>query len=302
LRAAAEGELRRRMVWSGVRLELTDKARAPWWMMIGGDEMAIRALDAVLGKPGWSAEVPRMMAGIAARQWHGHWDTTPANAWGTLLARRFAAAFPASAVAGVTHVALGGHSANVSWPRHDSAPVNLPLVAAPMQLAQTGGQGAATGPWATISVHAAVPLTAPFNAGYRLTRTVTVISARQPGKLSQGDVIRVRLTIDPDAARTWVVIADPLPPGATVMSSLGQSALLQKGEQSGGAWPAWTESTKDSWRAYFDWLPRGTTTLEYTLRLNSAGRFTLPPLRAEAMYAPSIHGALPIAPVTIWGR
>ena len=298
LRAAAEGELRRRLVYEGTRLDLADASRAPWWMMVGTDEMAIKALDAVLGKPGWSAEVPRMMVGVAARQWHGHWDTTPANALGVLVTRRFAAAYPASAILGTTSVGLGGKSYTVSWPRKgDQPPPHLPLVNGPLTLAQSGGAG----PWATVTVSAAVPLKQPLMAGYRLARSVTVVSARQKGRLSQGDVIRVRLTITATAERNWVVVADPLPPGATVQSNLGgQSAILQQGEESEGAWPAYTESDHGTWRGYYDWLPRGITVIEYTVRLNSAGSFTLPPARVEAMYAPSIRAQLPIAPMTIW--
>jgi len=300
LRAAAAGELRRRLVWSGTRLDLVDRTRAPWWMMVSADDMAIHALDAVIGRPDWAAEVPRMMAGVAARQMRGAWDTTPANAWGTLVTRRFAAAWPVSAIAGTTHVTLAGHAADVAWPRRgDTAPLRLPLAAGPLTLTQTGGQG----PWATVSIRAAVPLKTPLFAGYRLTRSVSVVSAHQPGRWTQGDVARVHLEIDADAGRTWVALSDPLPPGAVVMSNLGgQSQMLQQGNQSAGAWPAWVEGGRDAWRAYFDWLPQGHSVVEYTVRLNSAGQFTLPPARVEAMYAPAIHAALPIAPVTVWSR
>ena len=301
LRAAAAGELRRRLVWAGTRLDLADKDRAPWWMMVSADDMAIHALDAVIGRPDWAAEVPRMMAGVAARQLHGAWDTTPANAWGTIVSHRFATAYPPGAIAGTTHVALAGHAADVSWPRHgDSAPLRLPLAAGSMTLAQTGGSG----PWATVSVHAAVRLTSPLFAGYRLTRTVSVVSARQPGRLSQGDVLRVRLEIDADAGRTWVALGDPLPPGAVVMSSLGgQSQLLQQGTgRNDTIAPAWVEGTRATWRAYFDWLPQGHSVVEYTVRLNSAGQFTLPPSHIEAMYAPAIQASLPNAPVTVTSR
>ena len=299
-RAAAAGELRRRLVWAGTRLDLTDRNNAPWWMMVSTDDMAIHALDAVIGRPDWAAEVPRMMVGVAARQVHGHWDTTPANAWGVLVSRRFAAAYPASAITGTTHIALNGHSADVTWPRHgDATPLRLPLAAGPLTLAQSGGQG----PWATVSIRAAVPLKTPLFAGYRLSRSVSVVSARQPGRWSQGDVLRVHLEIDTDAGRTWVALSDPLPPGAVVMSNLGgQSQMLQQGSKADGAWPAWVEGGRDAWRAYFDWLPQGHTVIEYTVRLNSAGQFTLPPARVEAMYAPAIHAALPIAPVTVWSR
>ena len=313
MRAAAEGELRKRLVYEGTRLDLSDSANAPWWMMTGADEMAIKALDAVIGKPGWSAEIPKMMVGVAARQMRGHWDTTPANAWGVLVASRFAKAYPASAIAGTTQIALGSASSSVAWPRASTAlaPIQLPLVDAPLKLSQAGGAG----PWATVAVHAAVPLKEPLMAGYRLKREVAVISAKQPGKLSQGDVLRVRLTIQSSAERNWVVLADPLPPGASVMSGLGgQSQMLDaakadfasdaatSGSDGYSGWPSYTESRQGSWRAYFEWLPRGTTVVEYTVRINTAGQFALPPARVEAMYAPSIRAQLPIAPVTVWAN
>ncbi len=297
-RAAAQGELRRRLVYEGTRLDLADRDNAPWWMMTSADEMAILALDAVIGKPGWSAEAPRMMVGVAARQQQGHWDTTPANAWGVIVSRRFNAAFPASAVAGTTHVSLGGGAFDVRWPRNVGAvPVHLPLVAGPMAMTQSGGAG----PWATVTVHAAVPLTAPLMQGYRLSREVLVVSAREAGKLSQGDVIRVRLTIEASAERNWVVLSDPLPPGAVVMSSLGgQSSILKAGEKSEGVTPSYSENGREAWRAYYEWFPRGKSVIEYTLRLNSAGRFSMPPARVEAMYAPAIRAQVPVSPVTVW--
>ncbi|RVU05944.1 alpha-2-macroglobulin [Novosphingobium umbonatum] len=302
LRAAAEGELRRRLVWAGTRLDLADAARAPWWMMVSGDEMAALALDAVMGKADWAQEVPRMMTGFAARQMRGHWDSTPANAWGAVVRRRFAMAYPASAVAGTTRVALAGKTVTMAWPAASNAePLRLPLAKGALTLGHTGGAA----PWAVVSVHAAVPVTQPLSVGYRLSRQVTVVSARDPAHLSQGDVLRIRLTIEAQADRNWVVLADPLPPGASVMSGLGgQSQILRKeeGTQTSGAWPSYTENGRDSWRAYFAWLPRGKTSVDYTVRLNAAGRFTLPAARVEAMYAPDIQAQLPIAPMVIAGR
>jgi len=46
-------------------------------------------------------------------------------------------------------------------------------------------------------------------------------------------------------------------------------------------------------------LPRGKHVVEYTVRLNNPGRFTLPPTRVEAMYAPESFGEAPNAPVEI---
>src|SRR3546814_13151220 len=73
------------------------------------------------------------------------------------------------------------------------------------------------------------------------------------------------------------------------------------GGQAGGdgAQPSYVERGKDSWRGYFGWMPAGTHAVEYVVRLNGSGRFTLPPTRVEAMYSPAIRGQWPTAPVTV---
>ena len=40
-------------------------------------------------------------------------------------------------------------------------------------------------------------------------------------------------------------------------------------------------------------LPKGRFSIEYTVRLNNAGNFALPPTRIEAMYAPDVFGEIP---------
>ena len=62
------------------------------------DEAAIKAVLATLGRPGWQDENARMMVGVAMRQQRGAWDTTTSNAWGTILARKFAGLYPAEAI------------------------------------------------------------------------------------------------------------------------------------------------------------------------------------------------------------
>jgi uncharacterized protein YfaS (alpha-2-macroglobulin family) len=109
-------------------------------------------------------------------------------------------------------------------------------------------------------------------------------------------VLRVTLSVEATAERNWVAISDPVPAGATVIGDLGgQSQLLQQaGAPDGeGGGPSYVERGRDTWRAYFAWLPKGTTTLSYTLRLNGAGRFQMPPSRVEAMYSPAIRAAVP---------
>jgi uncharacterized protein YfaS (alpha-2-macroglobulin family) len=72
------------------------------------------------------------------------------------------------------------------------------------------------------------------------------------------------------------------------------SALLTSGEKREG-WvsPIYEERRFDAFRAYYDYVPKGKWSVEYTLRLNNPGRFALPPTRVEALYAPEVHGDWP---------
>ncbi len=291
LRSTAEATLRKRLVFEGTRIDLTDAGTAPWWMMVSGDEMVLKALGAVLGRPGWDNEGPKMMVGVALRQRRGSWDTTPANAWGTIVARRFATLYPASAVTGTTTVSLGGVSRTQGWPMAaTAAALRLPAVAGPLTLAQSGGAG----PWANVSVSAAVPLVQPLFAGYRMTKTTEMVSQKAKGRLTRGDVMKVTITVDATADRNWVVVSDPVPPGATIVGSLGgQSSILGNLTGGEGIQPSYVERGRDAWRGYFQWVSRGRFTVSYVVRLNGVGRFGLPPTRVEAMYSPEIRAALP---------
>jgi alpha-2-macroglobulin len=299
LKASAEQVLRSRIVYEGSRFDLTDKANASWWLMSSADEGAIKATLAALGRPGWQDDAPRMMIGVSLRQRRGHWDTTTANAWGSVAARKFAALYPAEAITGTTTLSLAGRTQTKAWPLSVElrrATFALPSTQTPLTLRQSGGAG----PWASMQVKAAVPLTQPLSAGYRMERKFEVVQARNRGRLTRGDVVRVTLTVNATAERNWVVVSDPVPPGATILGGLGgQSTMLGQGGESEGVSPAYVERGREAWRGYFAWVPRGRFVASYTMRLNGAGRFTLPPSRVEAMYSPDIRAAVPIAPVTV---
>jgi alpha-2-macroglobulin len=106
------------------------------------------------------------------------------------------------------------------------------------------------------------------------------------------------------AGRNWVVINDPIPPGATVLGGLGGQSQILAGAAGGGegAYPSYTERGNDAWKAYFEWAPEGSFTVEYAMRLNGTGQFKLPPTQVEAMYSPGIRGAVPNAPISVLMR
>jgi uncharacterized protein YfaS (alpha-2-macroglobulin family) len=110
------------------------------------------------------------------------------------------------------------------------------------------------------------------------------------------------LTIEAQSDMTWVVVNDPIPAGASHIGTGlgGDSAIARQGEKrEGWAWLAFEERAFEAYRAYFEYLPKGTITLEYTGRLNQSGRFQLPTTRVEALYSPEMFGELPNASLEV---
>jgi alpha-2-macroglobulin len=302
-RLAQAGQiLRARLNLQGTTMGFsTERADGWWWLMTSADVNANRLLLATLDDPAWQADAGRLARGTLGRQQHGHWDTTPANAWGVVALKHFAQVYEREPVTGNANLVLAGADAKgVSWTGPTPATVlqAWPQGRGSLTLRQLGGGK----PWATVQSLAALPLTAPLASGYRIARTVTPVEQKVKGTWSRGDVYRVHLDIDAQSDMTWVVVDDPIPAGASVLGSgLGRdSQIATSGERrTGGAWPAFEERMHTGYRAYYEWVPKGRFSVEYTVRLNNEGRFALPPTRVEAMYAPEMFGAVPNAGVVV---
>ena len=301
-RSQAFGILRARLNFQGTIMGFsTERTDALWWLMISADSNANRMVLAALDQPQWRDDMPRLVRGALGRQLHGHWNTTVANAWGVLAMKKFSARFEATPVAGATLVRYGSRRQVVTWPRTESlATSNLPWQQGPGLLdIRQQGSGA---PWAMVRAMAAIPLRQPLSTGFRITRTVTPIEQSRPGVWTRGDVARVHLELEAQSDMTWVVVDDPIPAGATILGSGlgGQSQLLTRGERRGGwAWLAYEERRFDGYRAYYELVPKGHWSVEYTVRFDNPGTFQLPATRVEAMYAPEMFGELPNAGVTV---
>jgi len=158
-------------------------------------------------------------------------------------------------------------------------------------------------PWLTLQSIAAVPLKAPLSAGYTIRKTITPVEQAVGGTHTRGDVWRVALEVNAAADMTWVVVTDPIPGGATILGGgLGRdSQIATAGQRSptGNAWPAFEERSFEAYRSYHEYVPKGVFRMEYTVRLNNVGEFSLPPSRVEAMYAPEMFGEMPNARVKV---
>lgn len=301
-------QLRSRYDVQGTRLNWRSDDRDHWWWWMWNGDVAMARSVALIQQwqqrdASWQADLPLLIQGLIGRQQQGRWSTTVANVWGTLALQTFATSTEAGPVTGTTTLALapsGGAPAtlSVNWPQ---PPITLLRQDAKQSNKQSDtrlqlvhqGSGA---PWANVSITAAVRLQQPYHAGMQVEKTITPVEQKQPGQWSVGDVVRVTLKLQSQAELTWVAVLDPIPSGATILGrGLGrESQLAQQGQgSSGGAWPSYIERAHDSYRAYYRWVPRGTWSIDYSVRLNNAGTFELPATRTEALYAPEIFGENP---------
>lgn len=279
----------------------TEHSDALWWLMISGDVNANRGVLSFLDDPAWQEDLPRLVRGALGRQLRGHWNTTTANAWGVLALEKFSVAFESEQVTGQTDATLGTGTQSVQWDAaQDPHELDLPWADTPSDLSLTH-QGTGR-PWAMVQRRAALPLSAPLFTGYTVKRTVTPIEQQRPGVWTRGDVARVSLTINAQSDMTWVVLDDPIPAGASVLATgfgTTPQSLTSGERRSGYVYPAYEKKRFDAFRAYYQFVPNGDWTVEYTLRLNNPGNFQLPATRVEAMYAPEMFGELPNADFVI---
>jgi uncharacterized protein YfaS (alpha-2-macroglobulin family) len=295
--AQARQVLRARLNLQGTTLGFsTERSDDWWWLMASPDVNANRLLLAAVQDPFWQADVGRLARGALGRQQHGHWRTTTANAWGVVALDAFSRKFEAEPVTGKASLTLGGASWTGTVP--STVLQAWPEGPAKLTLRQLGSGK----PWATVRSLAAVPLKAPLSSGYRITRTVTPLEQQTKGQWSRGDVYRVRLDIEAQADMSWVVVDDPIPAGASILGSgLGRdSQIAAAGERARGwVYPAFQERTQTAFRSYYERVPKGSFSVEYTVRLNNEGRFSMPVTRVEAMYSPEMFGELPNAGVAV---
>lgn len=303
----AEQVLRSRLNFQGTTLGFsTEGTDYLWWLMVSGDVNASRLLLGFLDAPAWREDLPRIARGTLARQDRGHWRTTVANAWGVLALEKFSARFESGKVAGSTRVQLQEQLGSLDWsgaPQGGVVDLKWPPGDGTLALAHGGGGR----PWVTLQSRAALPLTAPLNSGFGIRRTLTVVERatpgpHSPGHYSRGDVLRVRLELEAQADMAWVVVDDPIPAGSMLLGSgmARDSQILAAGEPDRDRLrPAFEERGFEAFRAYYRFVPKGRWVVEYSVRLNNAGRFELPPTRVEAMYAPEMFGELPNAAVSV---
>ena len=298
---AAEQIMRARINWQGTGAHLS-----------GGRSLVAHDWAAdQYGAAGTAAARPRSVArrpaqgddrrdrdAVAGRLGHD-----PANAWGTLAVNKFARTFEATPVRGTTTASLESASQKVDWarePKGGTLNFAWPPAQADLKVAHAG-----TGnPWVQVRTSAAIPLKSPLSSGYQIIKTLTPVDSSHSGGWRQGDLVRVHLKIEAQTDMTWVVVSDPIPAGASHLGTgLARDSQIATSTENlnnnNFLWPDFVERPFDAYRAYYDYVPKGTFELEYTIRLNQSGTFQLPATRVEALYEPEMFGESPNPPFAV---
>ncbi len=300
----AERVMRARLNEQGTAMHLASDPRNDlWWLMVSPADNMVRLTLALIDAKAWHDDVPKIMQGALAMQQRGAWEGTITNAWGTIAIEKFAAAFESSPVAGVTTASLGAINDKFDWaqnPAGGSLDFAWPSAPSDLAISHTGSGS----PWAELRTSAAIPLKMPFSSGYTIEKTLTPVDSTHQGGWKQGDLVRVHLKIDAQTDMTWVVVDDPIPAGASHLGiGLARESQIATASENANnqsyVWPAYTERAFNGFHAYYDYVPKGTFEIEYTIRLNQIGTFQLPPTHVAALYEPEMIGELPNAPFTV---
>jgi len=292
----AEQILRSRLNFQGTTMTFsTERTDTLWWLMVSNDVNAVRTVLTLLPLKSWKEDMARVVQGALGRQKRGRWDLTLANAWGVLAVEKFSKAFEAEPVSGISTGRLSGQTKSTDW--GESSKGGAFLFPWPERREALTLSHAGTGkPWMTVQSLAAIPLKEPFSSGYRIEKKLIPLEKKNADRWSRGDLVRVRLDLEAQSDQTWVVVSDPVPAGAAILGTgLGRDSQLsiQGEERKGYVWPAYEERSFEAFRAYYEYVPKGKWSVEYTMRLNQSGAFQLSPTRVEALYFPEMMGEIP---------
>ncbi len=299
--AAAKQIMRARLNWQGTGAHLSGGNL--WWLMTGPESNQVRLALLLLDNSLWRDDLPKVMVGAMAMQSRGAWTTTTSNAWGTLAVDKFAHAFESKPVSGITTATIDAAKKQLQWlqdPKGGTLDFSWPPAPADLRVEHSGGGN----PWIQVRANAAIPLKAPLSSGYRITKTLSPMESSHSGGWRQGDLVRVHLKIEAQTDMTWVVVNDPIPAGASHLGTgLGRDSQIATSNENTNnenyLWPAFIERAFEGFRAYYDYVPKGTFEVEYTIRLNQSGTFQLPATRVEPLYEPEMFGESPNAPFEI---
>ena len=228
-----------------------------------------------------SPEVPELLAMLRRhRTADGHWGTTQANAMAALAIGQWGRLHPEA-----------GHGKGIA--RIGDAEFAIG------ELERTLGNEAVvidadpSGPLYASLLTRGVPLkpdTAEFANGMSITRSYTDADGHSVAEFAQGDLVTVTIRLASSQARKDVVVVDLLPGGLQIEDG-GLATRWQHADEAKGVAVNFVEKLDDRLLLYCDLLGHTEAIFRYQTRAVTRGRFVIPRITAEAMYAPEVAAA-----------
>ena len=245
-----------------------------------------------------SEQTGRLVQGLMSPNLVGNWGTPLANLYVAMALREYAARFESAPADGEVRFVLGAQASVAPVQSTSSTGAQASSIRSgltqktqftwpkePQEL-QIHHEGKGT-PWLRLEAQAAIPRVQPAHHGFKVTKTIIPIVQANPQRWQVGDSYRVELKFENEGREGWVALEDPLPAGATILSSGKSKTTIS---------PSFEERKFSFYRAYFSSLSESQShLLEYTVRVNQAGHTHLPPTRIEALYHPEAWGESPNA-------
>ncbi len=221
-----------------------------------------------------------LVTGLVNGSKTNQWYNLRTKAWLLSALAVFSNTYESTAISGTTTVATseGGLTQDVIWSgalqenglqtawKENSAQVSL----------SHKGTGA---PWVSLVSYEAIKLEGENFKGLSVDKVVKN-TTRNDGTFKPGDMLEVTLTLSTTNPQSHVVMFDPIPAGANILSD-------------GWGLFNYAEKSYSGYKVYFSYLDSGETKLTYVYQLNNYGVFQLSPTRAEALYEPSLFGETP---------
>ena len=252
-----------------------------YWLLESKDSSLASLVLLNLEEPNWKRDIPKLLLSLLGSKTKGALDTTYATAYATLAVEKYESKFEKNKVSGITEINFRTESKKIDWKDPKNTEFRF-FVNDPNSNLEIAHKGEGS-PYISTFVSANKKYSKNFDSGFELKKSIEIV---EKDEATGTKVAKVTLEIQTGSDRNWVVIDDPIPPGAFFYS-------LSANSENGYGYYEYLEKTINSARIYYEYFPKGKTKLEYFLRLNTKGKFNMPPTRVECMYSPDIFSLTP---------
>ncbi|MCX7957471.1 MAG: MG2 domain-containing protein, partial [Deltaproteobacteria bacterium] len=276
-----------------------------WWLMRSEDEAFAKTLIYLIQNNADDTTLGKMANGLINRfEKRGYLNNTTSNAYAAVALRLFAKRFKTEFQKSLLNVSF-----KCNYYRED---VNESFTNKSFLFDVEGGGGITGGErdtvckennadilsfndrknsyWVKTLLSEKAPLKEPVFKGFRIKKEYLDEKGQIKKTFRQSELVKVRITVESDSYYSNIVLIDPLLTGSQVTGRITQDS-----SQYSDYFLDYTYSdVRDGYiRTYYEYIYGNRIIFEYSVRLNTRGKFNLPPTRVELMYMPDVYGEIP---------